>query len=309
MSTYYLRNTTERPSLGKWLLGRFLPLFLKRHLLYFKHYRRIGNFTSPRLFSEKMQWRIINDRREVLRFTCDKRAASTKVAARLARAGVPIRAPRQIAWGSSAGEFMARVKAIHAAGRMPDRWVMKPNHSSGRALAVSGDPDWAVIEQAAHAWLKPSRFTGLHWIWPYVVAEPGLLAEEFVTSRSTPIEWQLWVFDGEIRYVVVQERAPDGLRRSAFNATWDSVGQWYNNRAEGVAINVPPSNWDRISQIALALADGFEMIRVDLFDDRDGGIWFSEVTPYPHEGLISTSEAGRAFDEQAGACWRLPSRA
>ncbi len=306
MSTYYLRNTTERPSLGKWLLGRFLPLFLKRHLLYFKHFRRIGNFTSPRLFSEKMQWRIINDRREILRHTCDKRASSREAAERVARVGGSVLIPRQIVWESSAASFLRQVKAEHAAGRMPDRWVMKPNHSSGRALAVSGEPDWAVIEQAAHAWLKPSRFTGLHWIWPYVVAEPGLIAEEFVASRSIPIEWQLWIFDGAIRYAVAQERTSRGLRRSAYDSTWSEVSQWYNKDVPEVATTVPPESWDRIARVALALAEGLEMVRVDLFDDREGGIWFGELTPYPHEGLLATSEAGRAFDEQAGACWRLP---
>jgi hypothetical protein len=309
MSTYYLRNTTERPHVVKSLLGTLLPLSLKRHVLYLKHYRRFGNFRSPRLFSEKLQWRIINDRRENLRYTCDKRAASRVAAERAARAGDSLRIPRQIAWGSSAGDFLTQLRAEHAAGRVPDRWVMKPNHSSGRALAVEGEPDWSVIEQAAHAWLRPSRFTGLHWIWPYVVAEPGLLAEEFVAVNATPFEWQLWIFDGAIRYAVVQERASGGLRRCAFNSSWETVDQWYNNLAEEVPIAVPPDNWERIARVARALAEGLEMVRVDLFDDREGGIWFGELTPYPHEGLIATSEAGRAFDEQAGALWRLPPNA
>ncbi|MFM8998220.1 MAG: hypothetical protein ACKOJD_08995 [Candidatus Limnocylindrus sp.] len=42
---------------------RHLPLSLRRHLLHLRHHGRWGNFARPSSFSEKMQWRILNDRR------------------------------------------------------------------------------------------------------------------------------------------------------------------------------------------------------------------------------------------------------
>ena len=306
MSTYFLRNTTENPGPLKHILGSVLPLAIKRHLLYIKQFHRIGNFGNPRLFSEKMQWRIINDRREILRHTCDKRASKRLAAETGAAAGVEINIPRQLAWSPTSDGMIAVLRQLHASGTLPERWVMKPNHSSGRALAVEGTPDWKIIEEAARAWLAPSRFAGLHWIWPYVTAEAGLLAEEFIPGDQPPIEWQLWIISGHIEYVIAQQRIGNLPKRSAFDRSWRRLTPWYNRAVASLDLMIPPKNWVTIEQVALALGGQWDMIRVDLFEDDCGGVWFSELTPYPLEGLFSESNEISTFNKAAGAAWSLP---
>ena len=306
MSTYFLRNTTENPGLLKHILGSVLPIALKRHLLYIKHFQRIGNFRNPRLFSEKMQWRIINDRREILRHTCDKRASKRLAAETGAAAGVEINTPRQLAWSPTSDGMIAVLRQLHASGTLPERWVMKPNHSSGRALAVEGTPDWVIIEEAARAWLAPSRFAGLHWIWPYVTAEAGLLAEEFIPGEQPPIEWQLWIMRGHIEFIVAQQRIGARPLRSTFDRTWKPVPPWYNREAQPLPLAIPPKNWEKIERVALTLGSQWDMIRVDLFEDQRGAIWFSELTPYPSEGLFPNNYGLRTFNEAAGSAWSLP---
>ena len=253
-----------------------------------------------------MQWRIINDRREILRHTCDKRASKRLAAETGAAAGVEINTPRQLAWSSTSGGMISVLRQLHASGTLPERWVMKPNHSSGRALAVEGDPDWTMIEEAARAWLAPSRFAGLHWIWPYVTAEAGLLAEEFIPGEQPPIEWQLWIMRGHIEFVVAQQRIGARPQRSIFDRTWKPVTPWYNREAQPLPLAIPPKNWENIERAALALGSEWDMIRVDLYEDDRGQLWFSELTPYPQEGLISNTESAFRFDEAAGAAWSLP---
>lgn len=306
MSTYFLRNTTESPNLLKRILGAVLPLSLKRHLLYLKHYRRLGNFRNPRLFSEKVQWRIINDRREILRHTCDKRASKRLAQDVAAKSGIEVRVPEQLAWGATSESFLAQLRSAHDAGRLPRRWVMKPNHSSGRALAVDGEPDWSIVETAARAWMAPSRFSGLHWIWPYDAAEPGLLAEAFIPGEHPPLEWQLWLFDGVIAYTVAQQRIGSKPHRTIFDREWNRVEPWYHRDAAPLEVSVPPANWQSIERAALALGAGWDLIRVDLFEDDRGQVWFSEFTPFPSEGLFSTRTGTDAFDASAGAAWVLP---
>ena len=306
MSTYYLRNTTENPSLLKHILGSVLPLALKRHLLYIKHLKRVGNFRNPQLFSEKMQWRIINDRRDILRHTCDKRASKRLAAETGAAAGVEINIPRQLAWSPTSDGAISALRQLHASGTLPERWVMKPNHSSGRALAVEGTPDWTMIEEAARAWLAPSRFAGLHWIWPYVTAEVGLLAEEFIPGEQPPIEWQLWIMSSRIEFVVAQQRIGARPNRSAFDRRWRRITPWYNREAAPLELTIPPQNWVKIERVALTLGSQWDMIRLDLFEDQRGAIWFSELTPYPSEGLFTNNDGMRSFDEAAGAAWSLP---
>jgi len=306
VSTYFLRNTTENPSLLKDIIGAVLPLALKRHLLYVKHYKRVGNFWNPQLFSEKMQWRIINDRREILRNTCDKRTSKRLALEAGAAAGVEINTPRQLAWSSTSDGMISALRQHHASGTLPDRWVMKPNHSSGRALAIEGTPDWTMIEEAARAWLAPSRFAGLHWIWPYVTAEAGLLAEEFIPGEQPPIEWQLWIMSGRIEFVVVQQRIGVRPNRSAFDRRWRRMTPWYNRAAAPLDVTIPPQNWEMIERVALTLGSQWDLIRVDLFEGQRGAIWFSELTPYPLEGLFPDNDGLRTFDKAAGAAWSLP---
>ena len=283
-----------------------LPLSLKRHLLYLKHYRRVGNFRNPKLFSEKMQWRIINDRREILRHTCDKRAAKRNAVDAASQIGVEVHVPKQLAWSPDAATFIANLRQAQANRALPSRWVIKPNHSSGRALAVEGEPDWAIVEEAVHAWLAPSRFSGLHWIWPYTTAEAGLLAEEFIPGERPPIEWQLWVIGNAIAYKVVQQRIGSRPQRSIFDSKWAPVTPWYNRDAPALKVDVPPANWEKIERITLALGSGWDLVRIDLFDDERGGIWFNEITPFPSEGLFSNRDGTEKFDELAGAAWVLP---
>ncbi len=305
MPTYYLRNTTEQPSLVKRLLAR-LPLAAKRHALYLRTYRRIGDFRTPRLFSEKMQWRIINDRREMLRPTCDKRAMNS-IVERLAKdEALPLRVPNIFAWSSDPKQLIADLRKLQEQAALPTRWVLKPNHSSGRALVVVGEPDWDLIESAAYAWMAPSRFTGLHWIWPYATAEQGLLAVEFIPSATTPLEWSIWVIDGVIKYVVVQQRELDQRRRACFDAEWQEVESWYNSHATPLPLSIRPHNWEMLRSTALRLADGWDLLRVDLYEDSAGELWFGELTPYPHEGFAPSHPGGRRFDESVGKSWALP---
>jgi hypothetical protein len=61
-----------------------------------------------------------------------------------------------------------------------------------------------------------------------------------------------------------------------------------------------------IERVALTLGSQWDLIRVDLFEDQRGAIGFSELTPYPSEGLFPDSDGLRTFDEAAGAAWHLP---
>ena len=81
---------------------------------------------------------------------------------------------------------------------------------------------------------------------------------------------------------------------------------WYNHEAEPLATQTPPVHWEKIVRAAKALGGGWDMIRIDLYLDDRGGVWFNEFTPYPTEGLVSQSVGAHNFDRLAGAAWTLP---
>jgi len=51
-----------------------LPVGVERRLLFTYYNRKLPHFTRPVTFSDKVNWRILNDRRPLLEWTCDKLA-------------------------------------------------------------------------------------------------------------------------------------------------------------------------------------------------------------------------------------------
>lgn len=302
MTSRYIRNHSAGSSLSKRLFGA-LPLALRRHLLYARTYRRWGNFRSPRLFSEKMQWRIINDRRTRLRPTCDKRA-SKHVAEEIAQAaGLQLRIPKIISWSSTRDGMIRALKESAERGQLPERWVLKPNNASGHVLLVEGTPDWALVGEALHEW--PSQRGGVHWIWPYAVADRGFIAEEWVgATPAAPIELAATMVGGRLAYWWVQQEAPTGFRRSHFDGSGLPVEPWSTRHGLDVEIGAPKEFIEQALPYLKALAEGWDLIRVDLYyaDER---FWFGELTPFQSDGLNSGAQFDW-FDREVGAMWALP---
>jgi len=96
----------------------------------------------PRTFTEKLNWRISWDRRELLAPTCDK-LAMKEAAAR--SAGDLVRVPRTL-W---AGTDVAELADVH----LPGRWVLKPNHTCARVLFGEGPADPLALAAATEGWL------------------------------------------------------------------------------------------------------------------------------------------------------------
>ena len=55
-----------------WKFASMLPLPARRHYLHTAATRRLGNFRTPTRFTEKVNWRIINDRRPIIAEMSDK---------------------------------------------------------------------------------------------------------------------------------------------------------------------------------------------------------------------------------------------
>ena len=307
MSARFIRNSTENPNLLKRLLG-FLPLPLKRHLLYLRLFKSWGNFRTPKLFSEKMQWRIINDRRELLRHSCDKLAAKELAIALAAKKNLTIRVARVIAWHQSGEEILRTLRELSSRGALPPRWVLKPNASSSRALLIDGAPDWELLRTTLRAWSQPSKFTGsgLHWIWPYTTAQKGFLAEEWVgTTASPPIEIFGYMIRGSLPFYTLQRWESDGLRRNHYNAQGEVVLGWNTVPSRPLDASAPEKIMQEVFPYLRALSVGWDFIRIDLYYEK-GEVWLGEFTPFPSEGLPG-GENAKAFDVTVGALWQLPS--
>jgi len=273
-------------------LGRALPDETFRRLKYRQVHGVWPSLRDPRRYSEKVNWRILRDRRDVLAWTCDKLAMKAEVA----RRRPDIRVPRTYWVGTDLAELTSAA--------LPDRWVLKPNASSGRVFLGSGPVDAATLTHLRSLtadWLDARELLRLRE-WAYSRARPVLLVEEFIgRDEMPPPDYKVFVFDG-VPQVILFVRGRFAVKQRTFlRADWTHIPVTNIGPPEP---DLPrPPDLDRLLQAAADLGRGFDHIRVDLYD-VDGEIWFGEYTPYSWSGFdrILPVEVDLAW----GAHWRLP---
>jgi TupA-like ATPgrasp len=262
-----------------------LPAGIRRRVLFACCNRRLPDFRDPRTFSDKVNWRILNDRRPLLEWTCDKLAMKER-----ARAIAGLRVPRT--WW--AGTDLRELEAV----QLPEHWVLKPNHRSGLVHFGQGHPDAARLRELTAGWLRPFQASGMGE-WAYSRARPLLLAEEMIGEPGSPApDYKFFTFGGDVAAVQVDTGRHSVHRRRLYLPDWTPLEVRSGNHPLA-AIEPAPPGLGRMLAVAAQLGAGVDFIRIDLYDVR-GGVWFGEVTPYPGSGL------DRFVPASLGARWELP---
>jgi hypothetical protein len=268
-----------------------LPLLLERELWFIHSHRRLGHFRRPTTFSEKLNWRILHDRRPLLAWTCDK----LRMKEEAARYGVP--SPRTY-WSGADLTTLVNVA-------LPEAWVLKPNHRSGLVYFGRGpvtEYDVAKLQAVTHGWLDDAQGR-LYREWAYVQARSCLLVEEMLGDQPlAPPDYKFFMFDGQPHLISVttERRRKHGMR--FYVPPWEPV-QCSCGYPVG-PLEEPPDRLDQMLDIAARLAQPFDFIRIDLYDVGET-IYLGEYTPYPNGGM----RPYRPFivERELGAAWQLPS--
>ncbi|MDA8330128.1 MAG: ATP-grasp fold amidoligase family protein [Candidatus Dormibacteraeota bacterium] len=286
-------------------LARLAPLPLHRQLLFMLAQHRIGNFRRPVTLTEKINWRIIHDRREILRLTCDK--LYTKELA----AGMGLKVAK-VLWSGARLEELATV-------RLAGHWVLKPNHGSRRVAFGSGpslEPD--KLREILRTWPGdegPVR----DGEWAYAFARRLYMVEEMLGGGgATPTSFKFFVFDGEPLFVHAITVAPDHFAAwradreqlwppvhtamRLYTADWQPLEAQLGRYPLAVPQPAPPALGEML-EAARMLGRGFDFMRIDFLGDGKD-FYFGELTPYPHAGLTPFNP--RRFDLEMGSRWTLP---
>lgn len=266
-----------------------LPVGLKRRLLFVYYNHKLPHFNRPVTFSDKVNWRILNDRRPLLEWTCDKLAMKEYAE----NAGLDLHVPRTF-WSGSDLRELSEVE-------LPEHWVLKPNHRSGLIHFGGGPADQRELSRATAGWLDRFESSKMRE-WAYGTARPMLLVEELLgPPGAPPPDYKIFVFDGEPDLIEMVNRY-DGNEQRLYRTDWTPLEVLYG--PQGIApVAPPPPGLDRMLDIARQLGKPFDFIRVDLYD-VDGAIVFGELTPYPCGGLERFRPP--SFDVELGEKWRLP---
>ena len=288
-------------------LFRHLPLSLRRHLLFLRAFGKWGNFRSPRTWREKMQWRILNDHRPLLAWTADKLAQKEFVrTVRVAAASEHIRIPETYWVGTDVRDLRKYAEGL------PKRWVLKPNHSSGRVVLLDAavEPvDWERLATRGDRWMQPDEETLVFGHWAYTEARPLLIAEERVGSGPlAPDDLRITFFHGLLTGGNWSHAyGTPNYRMSSYREDLTTRTDVGNPDDVGVGVatpldSVPQEVKLRVIKETAAIGAPFDAMRVDgyLVDET---LWFGELTTYSNSGLgFVPPDINRAV----GALWQLP---
>ena len=269
-----------------------LPLPLSRFLLLAQEHRRVPHLLRPQTFNEKLNYRIIHDRRPMLAMASSKVASKESVAT----LGSNVHVPETYWVGTDPEELRGRT--------IPTALVLKASHRSGRLVhGAAGPVDVDALDVDAAEWLVDQEYLDDR-LWGYRVARKELVLEERVgTPDSFPDDLKFFVFDGRVEMVQVDHGRRGHHTRNLYTADWTPL-PWNYTRATG-EVQPPPANLDALLEAARTLGQGWDFVRVDLYNLPDR-IVFGELTAYPGAGV---SPWPLGLDRHIGACWTLPDRA
>lgn len=271
--------------------GYLLPDELFRAIRYRQEHGRWPNHRQPRRLTEKLNWRVLRDRRPILAWTCDKLAMKERAAE-----CEYVRIPRTY-WS---GPDLAGLVGVD----LPDRWVLKPNNGSGRVHLGSGPVDpagFADLKGRTRGWLVSRELRRMRE-WAYRHARPVFLVEEFIgDGPSPPPDVKFFVFHGRPEFIATDVNRFGDHRRAYYSLDWDRLP--VRTGIEPASDQPRPRHLERMAAIATELGRDFDHIRIDLYEVGDE-IWFGEYTPYSWSGMRRVIPD--SFDIAWGDLWQLP---
>jgi hypothetical protein len=265
----------------------WIPQPLRRRLLFLRYHGRWGNFKSPRTFSEKVNWRILNDRRPGLAWTCDKLAIKERAAE------LGIRCPKTY-WQ---GEHISTLAGV----ALPERWVLKPNHRSSLVYFGHGEPDIEHLVRLTSGWTDETQ-SKLVGEWAYSQARPLLLVEEELEPTGALYEYKFFVMNGRAEFIQVDFDRFGHHRRNMYTRHWDPFDSQFQC-AIG-EYGPPPERLPDMIAAAEQVAGDLDFLRVDLYY-VGGEIYLGEVAAYPGSGLVR--HRPYSSNIEIGSRWQLPS--
>lgn len=272
-------------------LAARLPLPLQRQYLFATALFRIGNFVRPRSFNEKVNWRILHDRRPMIAAACDKLAMKAMARERLDASRL------RIAVTLWSGVDVDTIPDDLLAGD----GILKPNHSSGQVMFLPSTRD--EVHTKTDGWLT-ARQSDLLGEWGYSAAQHCLVLEERIPSANTLIDYKFFCFDGAPAAIEVHNDRFGTHSRTYYDTRWHMLP--VRSTYLGPEPMPRPDTLDEMLAVAEELSRGWDFIRIDLYE-VDGQIWFGEYSPHPNGGVSNYTP--RAFDAWLGELWPLPSRA
>ena len=240
------------------------------------------NLKNPQGFNEKLQWLKLNYHQEIYSTLADKY---------LVREYIELNVP-ELNLIPLLGKY-ENANDIDF-DKLPNQFVLKCNHTSGRGLFVVKDKSRLSKKEIKHIKKGLNKALKYNFYYetrelPYKSMKPLILCEEYMTDNEKVdyiTDYKFYCFDGYVDCVMVcLERETGHPKFYFFDKKWELKRINIAGKNAPANFSVPkPSQMDKMFEIAEKLSKGFPYLRMDLYQINDK-IYFGEYTFYPKGGF------------------------
>lgn len=252
-------------------VNKLLPRFLQIKYLEWLYKRKIGrrvNWSSPKAYTEKIQWAKLHDNTPIKTTLSDKYLVREWVSEKI---GDQYLIPLLGVWDKySEIDF----------NQLPDRFVLKTNHGSGTVIVVR---DKAAIDHKRNSslfndWMHTDYAYVFGLEMQYTNIKRKIIAEQYLDSKEKELQdYKFLCFDGKPYYCWVDLDRFSNHTRNIYDLNWE-LQPWNQYTYGNCKKDIPkPKNFDKMVEIASVLCQGFSHVRVDLYN-IEGKIYFGEMT-------------------------------
>lgn len=245
-----------------------------------KQYKdRIGHeldLDNPKRFTEKIQWRKLNDNNPLYSTLSDKYAVREWVKELI---GEEYLIPLLGVWD--------RAEEIDF-DKLHDSFVLKTNNACGSNIIVRDKKDInkkLIIEQM-NFWLD-YPFWAVLGEFHYKDIQPKIIAEKFMQCEGADdiSDYKFFCFHGKPYCCQVDVNRYHGHKRIIYDLDWNPQNWTFNIRKADMYSGSleKPSQFDKMISLVEKLCEGFSFVRVDLYVIQNN-IYFGEMTFTPGGG-------------------------
>ncbi|MCD8007048.1 MAG: glycosyl transferase [Oscillospiraceae bacterium] len=235
------------------------------------------NLKNPQTFNEKLQWLKLYDRKPIYTTMVDKYEAKKYVASII---GEEYIIPTLGVWDSPDEiDFDS----------LPDQFVLKCNHNSGRGMCICTDKSKLDIEAVKRGLQKGlnENYYITNREWPYKDVPRKVIAEKYmVDGADTELkDYKFMCFGGRAycSFVCSDRFSEDGLKVTFYDREWKKMPfiRHYPSSVEDIEM---PKQYYAMMDFAEKLSKDIPFVRVDFYE-VEGHLYFGELTFYPGSGM------------------------
>lgn len=184
--------------------------------------------------------------------------------------------------------------------KLPNKFVIKMNNDSG-SVFICQDKNKINIKKLRKKFnfFIKRNYAYASFEMHYKDIEPKIIIEKYMGNSINDYKFQC--FDGKVYYCRVDFDRFGNHMRNFYDLNWNlqlfNKGDFNNN----VNKIDKPKNFDKMVEIVQKLSQGFDQVRVDLYD-INGEIYFGEMTFTNGAGLEKINP--KEWDYKIGELWK-----